>query len=84
MKVESFGTISNGLVAFANDDATEEQMQSRLYEMISYAKDRFHWYEEQRERKLSLALALGAVSGISFPFIMGDSLNDNPAIIYFT
>lgn len=57
----------------------------RLYKMIDYAKDRFHWYEDQREKKLTLAIGMVTVSGVSLSLI-GNSLlgkGIDPTSIHF-
>jgi hypothetical protein len=79
----SFDDIFDAMKFPSIKDPTYQDIQARLYKMIDYAKDRFHWYEDQRERKLSLALALGAVSSISFTLLIGKSLSDAPTTRVF-
>lgn len=43
---------------------------ARLYKMIDYAKDRFHWYADQREKKVGLAIVMVTLSGVSLTLIV--------------
>ena len=56
-----------------SDDKLNEFSSARLYKMIDYAKDRYHWYEDQREKKLSLALAMLALSGATLTIVINSS-----------
>lgn|GEM_PF-4311030 len=46
-------------------------IQERLYKMIDYAKGRYDWYEEQREKRVTMALGMIALSGVAMTVIIG-------------
>lgn len=72
--VRNFSEISKALLSdIITVDEPANAIQTRLYKMIDYAKDRYHWYEDQRERRLSLALAMITLSSIVMGIIVGST-----------
>lgn len=55
---------------FDTSKSTTLDSHARLYKMIDYAKDRFHWYEDQREKKLGLAIGMVTLSGVSLTLLV--------------
>ncbi|MCH4892151.1 hypothetical protein GO308_03375 [Sphingomonas sp. SFZ2018-12] len=55
---------------FGTRSCSDAFVQTRLYKMIDYAKDRFHWYEDQREKKLGLAIGMVTLSGVSLTLLV--------------
>lgn len=59
-----------------NKGSEAEYVQQRLYELIDYAKERYHWYEDQREKKLSLGLSMVALSGVAISLFVNSAKPD--------
>jgi hypothetical protein len=55
---------------FVTSENNTLDIHARLYKMIDYAKDRFHWYEDQREKKLGLAIGMVTLSGVSLTLLV--------------
>lgn len=66
---DDFESVAQSALSQAAPAPDSDRAQQRLYKMIDYAKDRYHWYEDQREKKLSLAISMIALSGISIGII---------------
>ena len=69
--VPSFSTRSKPYLQNTVKDANAAMVQERLYKMIEYAKGRYDWYEEQREKRVSLALGMIALSGVAMSVVIG-------------
>ena len=56
--------------------ASKEILRVRLQQMIVYAVGRYDWYEDQRQKRLNLALAIGALSGATIPILFNKNLQE--------
>jgi hypothetical protein len=70
---------------FVMSENNTPDIHARLYKMIDYAKDRFHWYEDQREKKLGLAIGMVTLSGVSLTLLVNSVTGKgiDPASIQF-
>lgn len=79
-KFRDIGLASLTQYSAAHDDPNAK-ISDRLFKLIDYAKDRFHWYEDQREKKLSLALSMLTLSGVAMTITMnslvGNGIDQN-------
>lgn len=69
--VPSFTTRSKPYLEKSVADANTAMVQERLYKMIEYAKGRYDWYEDQREKRVSLALGMITLSGVAMSVVIG-------------
>ena len=69
--VPSFSTQSKPYLQKSVSDVNAAMVQERLYKMIEYAKGRYDWYEDQREKRVSLALGILALSGVAMSVVIG-------------
>ena len=70
-KIRNFSTVSAEYLRAQPDSKRAAMIQERLYKMIDYAKGRYDWYEEQREKRVTMALGMIALSGVAMTVIIG-------------
>lgn len=74
----TFGEAGEKVFPSPEDTVPSEiaDLRIRLNQMINYAVGRYDWYEDQRQKRLTLALAIGALSGATVPIIFNEKLQE--------
>lgn len=70
----NFQELGEGLTASPRDPAEIKNLSDRLGKMIDYAIKRHDWYDEQRNKALSLGLALLGLSSFLVGGLLGQSV----------
>jgi hypothetical protein len=74
---ETFQELGAGLIARLDPDRRKE-ISARLNKMIDYAIKRQDWYEEQRNKALSLGIALLGLASFLVAGLLNSSVKDMP------